>query len=111
MDVKINTTEMRNIADNIRGWNEEIWSIVVQKVRPILESSKDCLTVSGLSYDEVITSFNNVFDTLDNQLSSLSEVLTNKIIPKYEQSENVVANMFNKDFAAEMTKLMGEMNK
>ncbi len=110
MDIQVNTAEMRRIASNIDTKKNEILDIYNNKVKPILESSQDCLKVSGLSYDSVVSSFNNVFNTLNEQLSSLTDALTTKIIPKYEESSNAVASMFNNEFAEQMNSTLSVMN-
>ena len=80
------------------------------KVQPLLKSIEECLTVSGVSYDEIISSFDGVFNGLDKNLSNLYSALNDKIIPQYEESMSVVTRIFNNDFASELRSVLSRMN-
>ena len=53
-------------------------------IRPVMQSSKECIDVSGVNFDEIDELFNSIFFNASNRISDLSNVLTNKIIPNYE---------------------------
>ena len=80
------------------------------KILPVLNSSEECLKVSGLNYEEVQKSFNDVFNKLDGRLTDLSRALTDKIIPGYENASDVIRQMFNTEFAEELQKALSIMN-
>ena len=78
--VLVKTEDIRLIAKNIDTKREEINTIYKNEVLPVLNSSEDCLKVSGLKYDDVSNSFNNLFNSLDEHLGKLSKVLVEQII-------------------------------
>lgn len=106
----VKTDEIRQIANNINSKREEINGVFKTDVLPVLNSSEDCLKVSGLNYDEVINAFNNLFNSLDGQLNNLTDVLINKVIPSYENVSEVIKKYFNADFAEQMSKAIATMN-
>ena len=110
-DIKINTSEVRAIADRLDSKKEQIMNVYKNKLIPLIESSEDCLKVSSLSYDEVINSFNSVFNSLDQRMNELTSVLKNKIIPEYENAAGVIRNSFNNTFADEMRSILSSMTK
>lgn len=111
MNINIDTTQVSNIATNINKRRVEISEIYHNKILPILKTSEDCLKVSGLSYDEVVTSFNTVFDSLNEKLNNLTDDLNTKVIPQYESSATVVSRMFNDEFADKVREAMAIMNQ
>ena len=106
----VKADDIRLIAKNIDSKREEINTIYKNEVLPVLNSSEDCLKVSGLKYDDVSSSFNNLFNSLDEHLSKLSKVLVEKIIPGYEASSAVIKQYFNSQFAEQLTAAMAKMN-
>ncbi len=110
-DIKINTSEVRAIADRLDSKKEQIMNVYKNKLIPLIESSEDCLKVSSLSYDEVINSFNSVFNSLDQRMNELTNVLKNKIIPEYENAAGAIRNSFNNTFADEMRSILSNMTK
>jgi len=110
-DIKINTSEVRAIADRLDSKKEEMLNVYKSRLIPLLKSSEECLKVSNLSYDEVINSFDSVFNSLDQRMSELTNVLKNKIIPEYENAANAISNSFNNTFAEEMRSILSTMTK
>ena len=110
-DIKINTSEVRAIADRLDSKKEQILNVYKNRLIPLIQSSEDCLKVSNLSYDEVIDSFNSVFNALDQRMNELTNVLRNKIIPEYENAASAIRNSFNNNFADEMRSILSNMKK
>ncbi len=110
-DIKINTSEVRTIANRLDSKKEEMMNTYKNRLVPLLKSSEECLKVSSLSYDEVISSFDSVFNTLNQRMTELTDILKNKIIPEYENSANVISQSFNNNFAEEMRSILSSMTK
>ncbi len=108
--IVVKTEEIRQIAQNINAKREEIKNVYSANVLPILNSSEECLKVSGLNYEEVLQSFNSLFNSLDAQLNSLSDVLVNKVIPGYENVSDVIKKLFNSTLADQISQAMTKMN-
>ena len=106
----VNTAGLKEVADSIKIKKEKINEIYQNEVLNALKECEEYFKVSGLNYEDVSKSFNAVFSTLDTRLSDLVTILTGTIIPKYEQTSNVVANLFNSDFAEKMQSILSKMN-
>ena len=102
--IVVNTEGIREVALNIDKKRQEIINIFNQDINNILNLSENCFKVSGLNYSDVKSSFNSVFNQLDERLSALTKVLNEKIIPMYENSSNNIRSMFNNNFAEDMKK-------
>jgi uncharacterized protein YukE len=111
MDININTAEVRAIANSLSSKKEELNNIYRSRLAPLLRSIDEYLRVSGLSYDEVVSSFDNVFNSLDQRMGDLSGILINKIIPEYENAAAAINNSFNNTFANEMRTVLATMKK
>ncbi len=109
-NISIDIEKVREVARGIDAKREEMHNTYASKVQPLLKSIEECLTVSGVSYDEIINSFNGVFNGLDRNLSNLYSALNDKIIPQYEESMSVVTRIFNNDFASELRSVLSKMN-
>ena len=108
--ISIDIEKVREVARGIDSKREEMHNTYASKVQPLLKSIEECLTVSGVSYDEIISSFDGVFNGLDKNLSNLYSALNDKIIPQYEESMSVVTRIFNNDFASELRSVLSRMN-
>jgi len=106
MDSYVNTSGLKEIANNIATKREEIASLYKDSIVSIINESKDAISVSGINYDDFINKFGNTFNTLDERLASLSDVLVNKIIPNYDDLNVHIKDAFNKEFAEEMNNIL-----
>jgi len=107
----IQTDQLRTTTQRLIDETMEINNLFQGKVIPTLNACQEDLKVSGLNYDEVQTTFNNVFNSIVNQLNELSDAMENKIIPKYEQAAASISKLFNQDFANQMNTIMNNINK
>ena len=105
----VNTDELKEVAININTKREEISSLYKNSITKILTESKDAIAVSGVNYDEFITKFGKTFEALDERLEELSSVLTNKIIPNYDEINVQIKSAFNNDFANQMNELVSKL--
>lgn len=110
MDIRVNTHEIQDVSNSIDAKRAQMLEIYRTQILPALKSSQDYLKVSGLSYDELIATFNALFGSLDSQLGNFTNALNTKVLPKYQSSEAIVSQLFNSDFAKEMASIMAKMN-
>ena len=82
--VLVDVTELKRVAESIASRRDELMNIYYSMIRPVMQSSKECIDVSGVDFDEIDEIFNNIFNKASNRISDLSNILTNKIIPNYE---------------------------
>ena len=107
----VDTDGIRDVANGISGKKEEMLNIYKTQILPMLNSSKDYLDTAGLDFDAVISAFQDVFGSLDGQLGDLSTTLTDKVIPQYEETSAAVTEMFNNQFANDMSDLLAALKK
>ncbi len=111
MALTVSTEELRQVAEDLRNKKEEILNIYNTKIISILEESKEAISASGLNFDDFKSTFSQVFGRIDTKITSLSNALTNTIIPKYDELNSYVGNAFNNDFANQMGELLGKMSE
>lgn len=82
--VSVDVNELKTVASSIASRRDELMNVYYSIIRPVMQSSKECIDVSGVNFDEIDELFNSIFFNASNRISDLSNVLTNKIIPNYE---------------------------
>ncbi len=82
--VSVDVNELKKVASSIASRRDELMNVYYSIIRPVMQSSKECIDVSGVNFDEIDELFNSIFFNASNRISDLSNVLTNKIIPNYE---------------------------
>ena len=110
-NIFVDTDAIRVVAKNIDDKRQEIDTIYKNRMIPVLQQCAEYLKVSGLNYDDVSSSFNKVFESLNNQLNELTGALTEKIIPSYENASSIIKQAFNNEFAEELKTALNIMNK
>ena len=105
--LKVNTDGLKSVAQDMNAKRDEIMNIYNGTLKQIIESSKECISTSGLDFDMVNSVFERTFKNLDTSISQLSDVLLNKIIPSYEELSAEIRYAFNTEFADEMSNLLG----
>lgn len=105
--LKVNTEGLKSVAQDMNAKRDEIMNIYNGTLKQIIESSKECISTSGLDFDSVNFVFERTFKNLDTSISQLSDVLLNKIIPSYEELSAEIRYAFNNEFAEEMSNLLG----
>lgn len=98
----IDTSGVRTIANNLKNYNSDIMNIS-KEAMTILNKLQDYIIISGLNFNDVTTTFNQAFTDTENDLDRLTDVLLNRIIPKYEELYNSVKTFFNQEFASELS--------
>lgn len=108
--VFVNSQELIEIAKSIESKKDQIMNIYKTEVLPSLESSESCLSAAGLNYSELINVFNKVYNGIDSQISSMTNVLINKIAPNYDAIALSIKNSFNSEFTSQMNECIAKMN-
>ena len=88
--VSVDTSALREIVTNMNSQKEELIKIYNSIIKPVLESSKECIKVSGIDFEEVEQLFATIFNNVSYNVNNLSNELTNKIIPNYENVNNQI---------------------
>ncbi len=111
MALYVSTEDLRQVANNLNNKKNEIMNIYNSKVKPVMQQSKEAITVSGLNFEEFNRQFNQAFTNLANEIGSLSNALTNKIIPNYNDLSQSIRNAFNNEFANQMSTILANLKK
>lgn len=105
--LKVNADGLRSVAQDMNAKKEEIMNIYTGTLKSIIESSKTCISTSGLDFEQVNSAFAKTFADLDSSISELSDALINKIIPSYEDLSTEIRTAFNTEFADQMSSILG----
>lgn len=106
----VNVNGIIDVAKSIDNKRNDIMSLYNNDILSVLNQSSECFKVAGMDYDGVKKSFASVFNTLDERIKTLTSLLTDTIIPKYQNTSNVISSMFNEQFAVEMNEIIKKMN-
>ena len=105
--LKVNADGLRSVAQDMTTKKDEIMNIYNGTLKSIIESSKTCISTSGLDFDQVNSIFAKTFADLDSSITELSDALVNKIIPSYEDLSADIRVAFNSEFADQMSSILG----
>ena len=109
-DSSINIGELKNISNQIKDDTNKISDLYKNTISTALENCKEDLTVSGVNFNEVQTSFQKLFTSLTSQLDEFTNAMNTKIIPSYETTAVVITKLFNEQFANEMNEYLNIIN-
>lgn len=98
--------ELRMAAIDIKNKRDSIMNAYESTIKKILNQSEECIKEAGQDYNEVTSNFKNLFSSFDASITELTDVLTNKIIPNYEDLIENINNSFNHKFASEMKRIL-----
>ncbi len=102
----ITIDELKNVLTSLKEQRDTINSTYNSMVRGVLESSSSCFSVSGLSYDNIISSFDKTFKELNSNFNTLIDVLDKNVIQNYSELAIAIKKMFGTDFAKKMSELL-----
>lgn len=105
--LKVNADGLRSVAQDMTAKKDEIMNIYNGTLKSIIESSKTCISTSGLDFEQVNSIFAKTFADLDSSITELSDALVNKIIPSYEDLSADIRVAFNSEFADQMSSILG----
>lgn len=97
---------MKTVSNSLNQEKTRVEEIFNQDIVEILLNSEECLTKQGLNYEEYCGEIGELFDKFNNSINDLTEVLSNKIIPRYENLTGDLTSLFNTDFANKMNSLL-----
>ena len=102
----ISLSELKTIAKSLEAEREQIYSTYKNKVLPVLESSDKCFYVAGLRTQDIISSFNTIFEGVNTRLTNLVNVLNDNVISQYTEVSMTITKLFNNDFASKLYELL-----
>ena len=104
--VYVSLDELKQIANSLESQREQIYNTYNNKVKVVLQNTDKCFKVAGLKTADILNSFNTTFKNINDGLSGLVNVLNNNVIPQYNEIAIAIQEMFNRDFASQMTELL-----
>ena len=110
MALYVSTEELKQVSKNLADKKNQISEIYNLKLKNIMEESKDAIIASGLDFNDYKQSLGVAFSKIENKLDELSNVLSNQIIPQYENLDAYIGRAFNNEFASEMSAILRELN-
>ncbi len=105
-NVVVSTEEIRLIANNLISEKDEIIDLYNESLKDILDTSELELANSNTEIKNITEEVKKLFTQFDNNITDLTNLLTNKIIPNYEDLTGEIKTLFNKTFASEMNNLL-----
>ena len=105
----VSIESLKQAASKLETQRDKIYKTYKNEVIPVLDSSKECLQISGVDTEETKQQFNTVYNSLNKQLSGLVSLLNDTIIPNYSELVDILRSMFNKDFASKFQSLINGM--
>ena len=104
--VTIDIDGLKEIANALKTEKENLDSIYKKDITTILNNSYRCFQKQGINYDSFVDSTQKLFQELDSSMTDVIAVLSNNIIPKYEDVFEEITTSFNNDFASKMNSLL-----
>lgn len=105
----VSLENLKNAATKLEKQRANIINTYNKKVVPVLDSSKECLKVSGVNTEETKAQFDSVYNNLNKQLKGLVNLLNNQVLPNYTELVEVLRSLFNNDFASKFQELINGM--
>ncbi len=97
--------ELRRVLSSLETQKDIIHDTYYNKIKAALESSKDCFRISGLDFATIEQTYDNNFRKIDLEMQKLIAQL-NTAISKYSELTVVIKQLFNKDFASQLSQLL-----
>ncbi len=89
----INVVEITSIANSLKTKADNIYNEYKTNCTPVIESSSECLQLSGINPIEYSQMLDEIYKKLNERLLGFSEFLINDIVAEYTTlSERVVQN-------------------
>lgn len=108
---QITVSELNQVLSSLKQQQSELSTVYNSNIKKVLESSSSCLMVAGLNYDEILSSFSTTFTNLDTAFTNLINVLQNDVIKNYSETALVIRQMFNNEFASQLSELLNISKK
>lgn len=104
--VLVRTEELKVITNNIIQEKNDILDLYTESLVNILTTSEIKLTNYSKEVNEVSKELKKLFSELDTNVTDLTNVLLNKIIPNYENLSTEIKALFDNNFADKLTQLL-----
>ena len=83
--VKITTEELKTVATSLKRQRDILNDIYKTQIQKVLDQSSSCFVVAGLDTTEINKAFAETFRGLNTNLTSLIDLLENKVITSYSE--------------------------
>ncbi len=103
----ISLEELKRVLTSLKNQRETIINEYKSNITKVLETSHDCISVSGLDMYAVTSAFDSTFNALEQNFDALIQVLENDIIKNYSDLSMAIQNLFSAQFAAKLSELLG----
>ena len=110
-DSYVKTDDLNSIANGINKQKDKIIEAYNSKIKSAFDYSSKFLVVSGLDYNDTIKAYDDLFNSLNNQVTKLVDVLEKDIIPKYSEANQLISSMFNNEFKEQMQRALQIMKQ
>lgn len=104
--VIVNTSNLREVASSIIAKKDEIMDIYNNSIIKLVTESEAKLTNKESEIIDIEESLKKLFLQFDTNVAELTYLLTNKIIPNYDNLSNDVKSLFNDKFANRLNDLL-----
>jgi hypothetical protein len=104
---RIRFDEVGKILESLKQQKETINKVYNTKIIKVLESSQQCFQVANLNYAEINETIAKTFNSLDKKYYNLIDVLENNVLRGYTEVVLAIQQMFNSEFASQMSELLG----
>ena len=105
-NVVVSTDQLRLVAKSLIAEKTEIIDLYNKSLKDILLTSELELKNSKESIREISEELNKLFSEFDNNMTDLTSLLANKIIPEYQNLSVDLKELFSKNFGSELTDLL-----
>ena len=104
MKVTVDTSKVRDVANTIKGKQEEIDKELVNVIVPAI-NELDTKHVR-INKENVIDQINKAFNELDTRLDTLIDILNNSVAGGFEELGESLQYSFNSEFKAQFEELI-----
>lgn len=104
--VKITTEELKVVAESLKKQRDTLNDIYKTQIQKVLEQSSSCFSVAGLDTTSINSSFEQTFKGINTNLTTLIDLLENKVIKSYSELSYAIQQMFTADFGAKLNEIL-----
>lgn len=102
----ISIDQVKLVLQSLKNSKSNIKSTYNNDIRSVLQSSQQCLAVSGVNYTQLINILDEVFKTIDTNFDGLIDVLENKVISGYTDLSFALTQLFNNSLGSQLSSLL-----
>lgn len=106
MELKIKTSELKQISSDITNTKEEIDTLIYDKFLQIVKKNYIVYDKLEIDQSEEIKEITELITEFDKRIENLAYVLEEKIIPEYSEVQSSIKKVFNENFKNRMYDLL-----